>query len=115
MRDRNIETPPGRATLHGRLNRSISGRRQPGIRVQEKQHLATAGAGTGIHLQSAAARGDEQLIDLRRVNYAKAAIGAAAIHHHQLGAGRAQGLERGDLCRKAGHLVQYRQDDRQTW
>jgi len=103
-----VTQPGALQPLAGEAVRALG---EDGVRMEEKEDLATARARTRVHLRRAAARRVDHAIGEGRRRLART-VAAAAIHHHDFHAARAcrrQGRERGaDALR----LVADRDDDR---
>ena len=88
-------------------------RRQPGIGVQEKKHLAERRLGTRVHLARPTARCREHPVGERR-GPLRRAVAAAAVDDDDLVALSAKRLQRFERRADAGRFVEGRDDDGQS-
>jgi hypothetical protein len=78
--------------------------------MQKKQHLATTGACTGVHLHGAATRRDNQPIRQRSRQIGRA-IAASTIDQHNFDTPCTQSLQGGKLHGNRRPFVQHGDDD----
>ena len=91
--DAHIETPPVVAGSQGFVNVAIGLGRQLRVGVQKEQHLAAGGAGAGVELRGTAPWRLQHTVGVRLRN-GGCAVGAATVHHNELGTARAPWGER---------------------
>jgi hypothetical protein len=98
----------------GALHELIRIRRQAGIRVEEKKHIALGLARTCVHLRRAAARRDHDSVAEPGSELARCVFAPAVDEDHFVAPG-AQRRERFQGSADARRFVQRRDDDRESF
>ena len=107
--DLHVEPAP-----EGTLHESIRIRRQAGIRVEEKKHIAPGLSRALVHLRGTAARRNHDSVAQSGSELARRVF-AAAVDEDHLMAAAAQRRERLQRRADARRLVQRRDDDRESF
>ena len=109
--DLDVEAAPGAARAFERVEHDVIGvGRQPGVGVQEQQHIAGRLLGARIHLRRAPARRRDHTVG-PQPRALDRGVAAAAIDHDDLDAERAQAGERIESRGDAFAFVEHRHDD----